>query len=977
MFRSLQAQRTAALNPPKSGKLQITWLTESQYIAHQQELIAHGRSLLTPTQLRQKMEKFRANRDEQNRRSLQRPIQQVAPPPTSYAPPPRTTTPTITSPKYNSSSSRNTNGPASRCTPYVSSSRTSAFAKHNYTSSSRSSRLNFSPKCNDAATNCTSYSSAGSSSASNCHCNYNYNHDHNGSSFSTSMSFTAQNEEEREKEDLPPAQVVVPPTAINREWGEESQRGSSPITSSPSHLRSSRNKSAAVSSSVLDEETRYCYSGDELLRGRMSKKRRVSQHHPEDEEAQLLRPLPLIDREKQKKQEREGMAMVMGVQPPSLQEDHAPNNQQLPSGSSGSSATSLLSSSSSPPSASVTPLLSTGMTWGRKGSACGSGVRIYSREHTHGGSTKSGDHEDDDESERDCDERENQIAYNHSDRDSSSSSYGTRSENESDSESGSGSGSIGAQGNTEQETWIESQKRAGWTSAPHEIKPSELELQKNPFGRGYFGKVFAGILVSAATPVAVKQIENVADPRQFLEREALPLRDSSGHENIVRLMGAHVFLPEGSQFYTVQLVMPKACTDLGKLIHDPRHVPSCLKEFIGHHNGSEQLRTNVQLARQMARPVAFLHGILGVIHRDIKPQNFLVDEGLFRIQMCDFGCCSKLPQGRNSLDVKDILGDVRYFAPELLEQVAIAENFVGKYVANGKPLYAEHTASTATDVYSLGLTFCELFTGRDQFQEDKGWRDREELYRSICVNGERPDLPRTMHPLLRDLIARMWDPDPAVRPSIKEVTETLTAMNIGLEIQNSEATQWWINNFGVRETVEWQNFVTAIAGDTNEYLPGIKKLACDDKTETLTTKRFSELVKCLGLGFMAQKSLLTEMNKWTREHWFLPFATDQDCTHLLTQEGEFLVRIQKTGLEFCIRRGETVEYEGFHYYAENGQPHYVYDKDYRCIRGNSPIDLIDEMMQQELLEVAYTEVTYDDPMQLTRIVKAEDHNQQP
>ncbi|KAH3767497.1 Dual specificity protein kinase [Pelomyxa schiedti] len=530
------------------------------------------------------------------------------------------------------------------------------------------------------------------------------------------------------------------------------------------------------------------------------------------------------------------------------------------------------------------------------------------------------------------------------------------------------------QNRKEKETWLEKQHKMKQLMTLQEIKPSELELQEKPFGKGYFGKVFAGIHLGGAGHVAVKQIEKVADPTKLLERDALILQ-SCGHENIVRLMGAHVFPEEGSNStYTVQLVMPKSCTDLGKVIQDPRHVPSCLRKFIGD---GLHMKINLQLATQMARPIALLHGTLGVIHRDIKPQNFLLEEG-FKIKMCDFGCCCKLPPGKTSLENEDVMGDVRYFAPELLEQVAIAEHFVDE---SGQFFYAEHTASTAADVYSLGLTFGELFTGQEQFHKDRGWDDRIELYQSVCVNGDRPGLPPTMHPGLRDLITRMWDSNPTSRPSIKEVIETLTRIRIGLQLKDTEVTQWWFSNFGAKETVQWDEFVAAVAEDSREYLPGIKKLACDDTTDTVTTTRCRRLLRYLGFGFMSQKSLLTDMNNWTREHWFLPFATDQDCEDILREEKEFIVRIKQTkdesglgrnkkrGLQFCVRQKGRVSYKRIRT-RDNGreQKEYVYKHKGFSYQGVSPIELMRKLMGEQILGSPCTRITYNNPMQLTRIV---------
>ncbi len=47
---------------------------------------------------------------------------------------------------------------------------------------------------------------------------------------------------------------------------------------------------------------------------------------------------------------------------------------------------------------------------------------------------------------------------------------------------------------------------------------------------------------------------------------------------------------------------------------------------------------------QMLKAIGYLHGV-GVCHRDLKPQNVLVDSGKGRLKICDFGSAKKLIKG--------------------------------------------------------------------------------------------------------------------------------------------------------------------------------------------------------------------------------------------------------------------------------------------------------------------------------------------
>jgi len=84
----------------------------------------------------------------------------------------------------------------------------------------------------------------------------------------------------------------------------------------------------------------------------------------------------------------------------------------------------------------------------------------------------------------------------------------------------------------------------------------------------------------------------------------------------------------------------------------------------------------------------------GVIHRDVKPQNVMIKKD-GAIKLGDFGIA--LVNDAPHLTQKDIvLGSVHYMAPE---------------VAEGKG------ASVQSDVYSLGITFFELLTGKLPFND--------------------------------------------------------------------------------------------------------------------------------------------------------------------------------------------------------------------------------------------------------------------
>lgn len=90
---------------------------------------------------------------------------------------------------------------------------------------------------------------------------------------------------------------------------------------------------------------------------------------------------------------------------------------------------------------------------------------------------------------------------------------------------------------------------------------------------------------------------------------------------------------------------------------------------------------------QCFRALAYIHA-LGVCHRDIKPQNLLVDPETHTLKVCDFGSAKRLVQGE--VNVSYICS--RYYrAPELI--------------------FGATEYNNAIDVWSVGCVMAELLLG--------------------------------------------------------------------------------------------------------------------------------------------------------------------------------------------------------------------------------------------------------------------------
>jgi WD40 repeat protein/serine/threonine protein kinase len=140
---------------------------------------------------------------------------------------------------------------------------------------------------------------------------------------------------------------------------------------------------------------------------------------------------------------------------------------------------------------------------------------------------------------------------------------------------------------------------------------------------------------------------------------------------------------------------------------------------------------------QVADALAHAHG-QGVLHRDIKPSNLLLDHK-GNVWVTDFGLAKAASDGDDLTHTGDIVGTLRYMAPE---------RFQGR-------------ADARSDLYALGLTLYELLTLRPAFDET----DRGKLLHAILHSD--PPRPRRLNPQvpvdLETIVLKAVARDPAAR----------------------------------------------------------------------------------------------------------------------------------------------------------------------------------------------------------------------
>ncbi|KAF2077940.1 hypothetical protein CYY_000741 [Polysphondylium violaceum] len=418
-------------------------------------------------------------------------------------------------------------------------------------------------------------------------------------------------------------------------------------------------------------------------------------------------------------------------------------------------------------------------------------------------------------------------------------------------------------------------------SGPPEILPEEIEydLKLDFLGQGSFGSVYKGRCRGQEVAVKVprKQKLNLYELTSF--RHEVKIMSKIFHPNVVLFLGAC------TQSGKMQIVTELCQTDLEKLLHNDR----TKKEF--------SLFRRMQMAKDAALGMNWLHGITRIVHNDLKTANLLVDINL-RVKVTDFGF-SQIKEGEEFQD-KAAKGTPLWMAPEVMM---------------GNP-YNEKA-----DVYSFGIILWEILTKEPPYAHHK---DYDIFFNAVCNERERPPIPIDTLPSLRHLIQTCWDHNPQNRPSFSEILFRLNEILIDCAIEFDDGRKYWKEHFllpkqELLEEVEWSDFEKTLrqlhlpfnANATPiDYSP-LKDLLVQQSHQTVqktkqvvTMERFDKVMKWFGSFFEASNSgidVIENINKLSAKVWFHGDIYREQATARLLKapEGSFLIRLSSTEPKTC------------------------------------------------------------------------------
>merc|ERR1712224_1073314 len=198
---------------------------------------------------------------------------------------------------------------------------------------------------------------------------------------------------------------------------------------------------------------------------------------------------------------------------------------------------------------------------------------------------------------------------------------------------------------------------------------------------GSFGIVYQAQVVETGESVAIKK---VFQDKRYKNRELQLLKEIK-HPNVVELK--HAFYTSGDKPGETYLnVVMEYCSDT-------------VYRVMKHYNKMKQQVPTifVQLyTYQMCRACAYIHAV-EICHRDIKPQNLLVDGRTHALKLCDFGSAKRLVQGEPNVAY---ICSRYYRAPELIL---------------GATDY-----TTLIDIWSTACVTAELILGQPIFPGESG-----------------------------------------------------------------------------------------------------------------------------------------------------------------------------------------------------------------------------------------------------------------
>ncbi|MDD3803951.1 MAG: serine/threonine-protein kinase [bacterium] len=238
---------------------------------------------------------------------------------------------------------------------------------------------------------------------------------------------------------------------------------------------------------------------------------------------------------------------------------------------------------------------------------------------------------------------------------------------------------------------------------------------------GGMATIYKGVQISLNREVVIKKLHpHLSEDANFVKRfrREAALLGKLQHENIVGIFD--FYEKEGDKFIVLEYIKGRS---LKQIVKDKRKIP---------------VKFALYILNEVLKGLNHVHKN-NILHRDLKPDNIMIsDEGV--VKLTDFG----LAFGSESVNVTNpgtYMGTPAYFPPEQL---------------TGKQL------SVASDIFSLGITFAEMLTGKNPFEGKDQFETINNIlyFQSLNIDFNAEEVPQVVVDILKAMLNR----DSAKRP---------------------------------------------------------------------------------------------------------------------------------------------------------------------------------------------------------------------
>lgn len=307
-------------------------------------------------------------------------------------------------------------------------------------------------------------------------------------------------------------------------------------------------------------------------------------------------------------------------------------------------------------------------------------------------------------------------------------------------------------------------------------------------GKGGMGRVYRAYDKELDEEVAIKLLKaEIASDKKTLDRfkNEIKLARKIIHKNVCRMNDIHE--EKDTKFITMEYV---AGEDLKRLLLRMGKIP---------------VEKAVFIANQIADGLAEAHR-LGVIHRDLKPHNVLIDkEGNARIM--DFGIAQSLGD-REFTREGVMIGTPAYMSPEQVEGKGVDQR---------------------SDIYSFGVTLYEILTGRLPFEGDTA------LSIAMKHKTDIPKDPQELNPRIPQelslLILRCMEKEKEKRyQRVDDIQSALLAIASGIPTTGITAAR--VHGTKKRMEPDWKESI-AVLPFSNLSIEKEQEYFCDGLSEEI------------------------------------------------------------------------------------------------------------------------------------------------